>query len=55
MGPATFSGRHSWPNLEPGDNDWYEKRKTGNTRLWRDDYFCIPFGMMEMPVLIELN
>lgn len=55
MGPATFSGRHSWPNLEPGDNDWYEKRKTGSARLWRDDYFCIPFGMMEMPVLIELN
>jgi hypothetical protein len=52
MGPATFSGRHSWPNLEPGDNDWYEKRKTGSARLWRDDYYCIPFGLMENPVLM---
>lgn len=52
MGPATFSGRHSWPNLEPGDNDWYEKRKTGETRLWADDCFCIPFGLMESPELV---
>ena len=52
LGPATFSGRHSWPNLEPGDDDWYEKRKTGNTRLWRDDFFCIPFGLIESPELV---
>ena len=52
IGPATFSGRQSWPNLEAGDNDWYEKRKTGETRLWRDDCFCIPFGLMENPELV---
>ena len=45
LGPATFSGKDSWPNFEQGDNDWFEKRKTGSTRLWRDDYFCIPFGL----------
>ncbi len=52
LGPATFSGRDSWPNFEPGDNDWFDLRKTGNTRLWRDDYYCIPFGLMECPVLV---
>lgn len=52
MGPATFSGRDSWPNEERGDNDWYEKRKTGSARLWRDDYYCIPFGLMEAPQLV---
>ena len=52
LGPATFSGADSWPNFERGDNDWYEKRKTGAARLWRDDYFCIPFGLMEAPALL---
>ena len=52
LGPATFSGRDSWPNAEPGDNDWFDLRKTGKTRLWRDDYYCIPFGLMEAPVLV---
>ncbi len=55
LGPATFSGRDSWPNAEPGDNDWFDLRKTGKTRLWRDDYFCIPFGLMEAPVLVAEN
>ena len=55
LGPATFSGKDSWPNIEPGDNDWYEKRKTGSTRLWRDDYYCIPFGILERPVLKEIR
>ncbi len=52
LGPATFTGADSWPNAEPGDNDWYDLRKTGKTRLWRDDYYCIPFGLMESPVLV---
>ena len=52
LGPATFSGRDSWPNAEPGDNDWFDLRKTGKTRLWRDDYFCVPFGLMEAPALV---
>ena len=51
LGPATFSGRDSWPNAERGDNDWFEKRKTDSARLWRDDYYCIPFGLMQAPVL----
>ena len=53
LGPATFSGRDSWPNFEQGDNDWFEKRKTGSTRLWRDDYFCIPFGLQKKPLITE--
>ena len=51
-GPAVFSGADSWPNYEKGDNDWFELRKSGKTRLWRDDYYCVPFGLMEPPVLI---
>jgi hypothetical protein len=52
LGPATFTGADSWPNAERGDNDWFDLRKTGKTRLWRDDYYCIPFGLMECPVLV---
>ena len=53
VGPRTFAGADGWPNFEPGDNDWYELRKTGKTRLWRDDYFCIPFGMLTPIQLIK--
>ena len=55
LGPATFTGADSWPNAERGDNDWFDLRKTGKTRLWRDDYYCIPFGLMECPVLVAEN
>ena len=39
-------------NTGGDDDDWYEKRKTGETRLWRDDYFCIPFGLIASPELV---
>ena len=38
--------------LEPGDPDWYERRKTGDAKLWRDDYYCIPFGFLRQPELV---
>ena len=53
IGPGVFSGDGDWPNIEPGDKDWYERRKTGTTRLWRDDYYCIPFGFLRQPELIS--
>ena len=52
IGPGVFSGDGDWPNLEPGDPDWYERRKTGGTKLWRDDYYSIPFGFLKQPELV---
>ena len=45
---------HSRPGLLTPylSEDWFDLRKTGKTRLWRDDYFCVPFGLMEAPVLV---
>ncbi|MBQ9310468.1 MAG: hypothetical protein IJ222_06345 [Bacteroidales bacterium] len=51
VGPALFDGRDEWPNYEKGDDDWYEVRKGGNARLWRDDYYCIAFGLMKAPIV----
>ena len=52
IGPGVFTGDGDWPNLEPGDKDWYERRKTGDAKLWRDDYYCIPFGFRRQPELV---
>ncbi len=46
VGPATFTGADSWPNIAPGDNDWYDLRKSGSCKIWRDDYFSIQFGLL---------
>lgn len=51
VGPATFSGSDDWPNIMPGDPDWYDARLRGKTRLWRDTYHMIPFGILQPPVL----
>ena len=51
VGPATFSGSNDWPNLLPGDPDWYDVRVNGQPRLWRDTYHMIPFGLLQAPVL----
>ena len=53
VGPATFTGDNDWPNFSPGDKEWYDLRKEGQTKLWRDDYFCIPFGLTAAPIIIE--
>ena len=51
VGPATFSGSNDWPNILPGDPDWYDVRITGKPLLWRDTYHMIPFGILQAPVL----
>ena len=51
VGPAVFRGNHSWPNLEPGDRDWFDARIRGNAILWRDDYYSIPFGLLASPII----
>lgn len=51
VGPSVFSGNHVWPNLVPGDKDWYDARIRGNAKLWRDDYYSIPFGLLSSPIV----
>lgn len=51
VGPATFRCNHYWPNREPGEVDWYDARLGGKAKIWRDDYYIIPFGLLEAPVL----
>ncbi len=53
VGPLSFTGQSFWTNPEHGENNWYELRKTGKANLWRDDYFCIPFGILSEPVITE--
>lgn len=52
VGPASFTGNSGWPNIG-GENNWYDLRLKGNPTLWRDDYYLIPFGLLEPPVISE--
>ena len=45
VGPATFRANEAWPNREPGEVNWYDARLGGNAKVWRDDYYMIPFGL----------
>ncbi|MBI4976921.1 MAG: hypothetical protein HZC28_05530 [Spirochaetes bacterium] len=51
VGPVSFTGRAGWPSLPEGDNEWYDARISGNTKIWRDDYHHIAFGLLTPPVL----
>ena len=54
VGPAVFRGNDDWPNnIEKGEIDLYDARVRGNPNLWRDDYFMIPFGLLQAPVLMK--
>lgn len=54
VGPATFRANHKWPNTrDPGESDWYDARREGRARSWRDDYYMIPLGFLQPPVLIQ--
>jgi len=53
VGPATFRANHYWPNKEPGEKDWYDARLGGSAKVWRDDYYMIPFGLLQPPVLVQ--
>jgi hypothetical protein len=54
VGPSSFTGNPGWPNIG-GDRDWYDLRLKGNPGLWRDDYYLIPFGLLEPPVISEAD
>lgn len=52
-GPGSFTGRATWTGGGPGDNDWFDLRRDGKpTKIWRDDYHHIPFGLLEPPKII---
>lgn len=53
VGPVSFTGKTSWTGKQVGENDWYEKRITGKTGIWRDDYFIIPYGVLAAPIIVE--
>lgn len=53
VGPATFRANGDWPNPEPGEANWYDARLGGKAKVWRDDYYMIPFGLLQPPVLLE--
>ena len=55
VGPATFRANHSWPNREAGERDWYDARLGSKAKVWRDDYYMIPFGLLQAPVVIETD
>lgn len=55
VGPATFRCNNGWPNREPGEAKWYDARLGGNAKVWRDDYYMIPFGLLEPPVLVKAD
>ncbi len=55
VGPATFRANNSWPNREAGEADWYDARRGGNAKVWRDDYYMIPFGLLQPPVLVQVD
>ncbi|UCG48785.1 MAG: hypothetical protein JSU94_03205 [Phycisphaerales bacterium] len=47
VGPESFTGvSGGWLGGGPGEADWYDVRLNGQTRIWRDDYHIIPFGLL---------
>jgi hypothetical protein len=55
VGPASFTGKTTWTGGGPGDEDWYDVRLTRERRIWRDDYHCIPFGLLGDPAIVSRN
>jgi len=53
VGPASFTGKTTWTGGGPGDMDWYDVRLTREPRIWRDDYYCIPFGLLSEPAIVS--
>lgn len=47
----SFSGGGGWPQ-DLGDTNWYDLRREGKPlKMWRDGYYCNPFGLLEPPVI----
>jgi len=55
VGPVSFTGRSSWPDQVKGKDNWYDLRIEGKANKWHDDYYLIPFGLLESPVIIMKN
>ena len=53
VGPQSFSGESTWTSPEKGDSDWYNKRLKGEAKIWRDDYYMVPLGLLSEPVVVE--
>jgi len=51
VGPVSFTGNPGWPSNTGGESDWYDIRLKGKPVFWSDDYYLIPFGFLEPPVI----
>ena len=49
VGPESFTGRSTWTGGGAGEENWYDLRAAGKTHIWRNDYHCIPFGLLAPP------
>jgi hypothetical protein len=52
VGPDSFTGRTTWTGPGTGESNWYDVRLSAPTGIWRDDYHCIPFGLLQPPVIL---
>ena len=52
VGPVSFTGNPGWPSNTGGESNWYDIRLTGKAKLWRDDYYLVPFGLLAPPVIL---
>ena len=57
VGPESFTGEDGWLNEDQeenqlGEDNWYDLRKTGTPKIWRDDRCCVPFGLLEEPQIL---
>jgi hypothetical protein len=53
VGPGSFTGAGGFPGGQ-GESDWYDLRQQGKpTKIWRDSYSYIPFGLLEPVRIIE--
>lgn len=53
VGPESFTGRSTWTGGGPGEEEWYDLRARGLTKIWRDDYHHIPFGLLAAPKIVS--
>lgn len=53
VSPSSFTGKSSWTSKLKGENDWYDKRLTGQTQIWVDDYFFVPLGINNVKIVSE--
>jgi len=51
VGPVSFTGNPGWPSNTGGQPDWYDIRLRGKPTMWSDDYYLVPFGLLEAPEL----